>query len=163
MRGCLAAERLSSLWLCGSITTQVRWQRDSVYKNGMEILAPADVGPLLIVALSVASFVTAFIGVSMSPGVMSDFEEALRGLPEVLECHHVTGSYSLLIKVKTQNTQTLEGLISRLRLLDGVLRTETLIVLSTSLERTTIPLGVNVDDPPPVRRAAAAREKISAE
>jgi Lrp/AsnC family leucine-responsive transcriptional regulator len=107
--------------------------------------------------------VTAFIGVSMSPGVMSDFEEALRGLPEVLECHHVTGSYSLLIKVKTQNTQTLEGLISRLRLLDGVLRTETLIVLSTSLERTTIPLGVNVDDPPPVRRAAAAREKISAE
>ena len=34
-----------------------------VYKNGMEILAPADVGPLLIVALSVASFVTAFIGV----------------------------------------------------------------------------------------------------
>lgn len=29
----------------------------------MEILAPADVGPLLIVALSVASFVTAFIGV----------------------------------------------------------------------------------------------------
>ena len=107
--------------------------------------------------------VTSFIGVSMSPGVMSDFEEALRGLPEVLECHHVTGSYSLLIKVKTQNTQTLEGLISRLRLLDGVLRTETLIVLSTSLERTTIPLGVNVDDPPPVRRTAAAREKISAE
>jgi len=63
MRGCLAAERLGSLRPCGSLTTQVRWQRDSVYKNGMEILAPADVGPLLIVALSVASFVTAFIGV----------------------------------------------------------------------------------------------------
>jgi hypothetical protein len=39
------------------------------------------------------------------------------------------------------------------RLLDGVLRTETLVVLSTQLERTLIPLGVNADAPPPARRA----------
>jgi Lrp/AsnC family leucine-responsive transcriptional regulator len=107
--------------------------------------------------------VTAFIGVSMSPGVMGDFEERLHELAEVLECHHVTGSYSLLLKVKTQNTQTLEGLISRLRFMEGVLRTETIVVLSTGLERTAISLGVSVDDPPPVRRTQAAREKLSAE
>ena len=108
--------------------------------------------------------VTAFIGVSIShPKLITAFEVQVERLDDVLECHHVTGVHTLLLKVKTQNTQTLEGLISRLRLLEGVLRTETLVVLSTGLERTTIPLGVNVDDPPPVRRPSAAREKISAE
>ena len=48
--------------------------------------------------------------------------------------------------------KALERLISRVRLLEGVLRTETLVVLSTQLERTLIPLGVKTDDPPPLKR-----------
>lgn len=102
--------------------------------------------------------VTAFIGVSMSPAGIRDFEAHLVDLDEVQECHHVTGAYTMLLKIKTRNTQTLEGLISRLRFMDGVLRTETLIVLSTRLERVQVPLGVNLDDPPPARRAASTKE-----
>ena len=97
--------------------------------------------------------VTAFIGVSMSSNGIQLLEDVLVGMEEVLECHHVTGGYTVLLKVRTQNTQALERLISRVRLLEGVLRTETLVVLSTQLERTLIPLGVNADDPPPAKRA----------
>lgn len=56
----------------------------------------------------------------------------------MLECHHVTGAYTLLLKVKTTNTTTLEELISHLRSIEGVARTETMIVLSTHTERQLV-------------------------
>jgi Lrp/AsnC family transcriptional regulator, leucine-responsive regulatory protein len=96
--------------------------------------------------------VTAFIGVSMSPTGIERLEPTLLSWDEVLECHHVTGAYTVLLKVRTQNTQALERLISRVRFLEGVLRTETIVVLSTQLERTQVPLGVKPDDPPPQKR-----------
>ena len=91
--------------------------------------------------------VTAFIGMSTTPEGIVEMEPQLTEMAEVLECHHVTGAYTVLLKVRTQDTQALERLISRLRLLGGVLRTETLVVLSTQLERTQIPLDVTADVP----------------
>ncbi|HET8933901.1 MAG TPA: Lrp/AsnC family transcriptional regulator [Polyangiales bacterium] len=83
--------------------------------------------------------VIAFISVwTAHPQVIKDFSAKLTKLSEfedVLECHHVTGDPSLLLKVKTRNTQSLERLISALRSLDGVERTETNVVLSTLVER----------------------------
>ncbi len=59
--------------------------------------------------------VAAFIGVSiLSPKQLSAFEEWVDSIPQVMECHHVTGGHTLLLKVKTQNTKDLEGLISRI-------------------------------------------------
>jgi len=80
--------------------------------------------------------ITAFIGVLTShPGGIRDVEQQIEHRPEVLECHHVTGGYTLLLKVKTANTTTLEELISHLRSIEGVARTETMVVLSTHTER----------------------------
>jgi len=80
--------------------------------------------------------VTAFIGVSIAaPRSIDTFEQRLSELDGVLECHHVTGGYTLLLKVKTRNTETLETLISALRAIEGVVRTETSVVLSTMVER----------------------------
>jgi len=59
----------------------------------------------------------------------------------VLECHHVTGEHSLLLKIKTGNTSSLERLISTIRSIEGVSRTETMVVLSTHTERATISVG----------------------
>jgi Lrp/AsnC family leucine-responsive transcriptional regulator len=85
--------------------------------------------------------VTAFIGVSTSrPELIERIEQQVGELDEVLECHHVTGEHTLLIKVKTANTSTLERLISRIRALDGVARTETVVVLSTHTERSQLEL-----------------------
>ena len=59
----------------------------------------------------------------------------------MLECHHVTGGYTLLLKVKTANTSTLEELISHIRSIEGVARTETMVVLSTHTERAAAGCG----------------------
>ena len=97
--------------------------------------------------------ITAFIGVSIGhPRGIAIFEQQLEHLPEVLECHHVTGGYTLLLKAKLRNTQALEGLIRKLRSIDGVERTETSVALSTKVERTSV-AGVALE--PPVRGEAA--------
>ena len=44
----------------------------------------------------------------------------------------------MLLKVKTASTSTLEQLIRTIRLIEGVTRTETMVVLSTHTERTQI-------------------------
>ena len=83
--------------------------------------------------------VTAFIGVSIAhPKTISLFEESVALLDDVLECHHVTGQHTLMMKVKTENTSSLERLISTIRSIEGVARTETMVVLSTHTERGLI-------------------------
>jgi len=85
--------------------------------------------------------ITAFIGVIIShPTLIGDFEKAVSALDGVLECHHVTGGYTLLLKIKTANTSSLEHLISQIRSLEGVARTETMVVLSTHTERVQLAL-----------------------
>jgi len=92
--------------------------------------------------------ITAFIGVSVNhPRMLHEFERTVQDFGDVLECHHVTGQHSLLLKVKTDNTSSLERLISTIRSIAGVERTETMVVLSTHTERVQIPLsGVAVHE-----------------
>ena len=87
--------------------------------------------------------VTAFIGVSVThPRMIGAFEREVTHIDSVLECHHVTGAHTLLLKVRTENTETLEELIDRIRSVEGVTRTETNVVLSTQSERPRIPLDL---------------------
>lgn len=87
--------------------------------------------------------VTAFIGVVIShPRLIGEFEKEIAGLEGVLECHHVTGQHTLLLKVKTESTSTLEELIAAIRSIEGVDRTETMVVLSTHTERTAVSIRV---------------------
>ena len=103
-------------------------------------------------ARSVGLDVTAFIGVSINyPKNIEAFEAAIEHLPEVLECYHVTGAHTLLVKIRTRNTATLEALISKLRGVEGVDCTETMIVLSTQVER--VPLHLEL----PARRETGSR------
>jgi Lrp/AsnC family leucine-responsive transcriptional regulator len=85
----------------------------------------------------------AFIGVGIDkPRHIEAFEKVIAAIPDVLECHHVTGRHTLVLKVRTENTETLQRLISTLRDLPGVERTETMIVLETQFERTELPITV---------------------
>src|SRR5215475_15208802 len=93
--------------------------------------------------------VTAFIGVITShPNLIGTLERQLVALNGVLECHHVTGEYTLLLKVKTANTSSLEKLITQIRSLDGVSRTETTVVLSTHAEGSRLALHSEELAPP---------------
>jgi Lrp/AsnC family transcriptional regulator, leucine-responsive regulatory protein len=97
--------------------------------------------------------ITAFIGVGIEhPKHNAQFAEKILRIPDVLECHHVTGSDSYLLKVVTENTGTLDRLISeRLRIIPGVTRTHTTIVMSSVKESTHIKPTVE-DDLPPLKR-----------
>ncbi len=105
--------------------------------------------------------VTAFIGVSIShPKLISEFEHDIAQVEDVLECHHVTGQHSLLLKVKTTNTSSLEELISKIRSLEGVERTETMVVLSTHTERTQIAIRASVVPVPKRPRRVADKQVV---
>ena len=86
-------------------------------------------------AKKVGKDVTAFIGVSVSHQRYIDaFASYMMRQSDVLECHHVTGEESFLLKVKTANTDSLEKLLGEIRSLEGVTRTVTKVVLSTPKE-----------------------------
>jgi Lrp/AsnC family leucine-responsive transcriptional regulator len=100
--------------------------------------------------------VSAFIGVITShPDRIGGLETRLVALDGVLECHHVTGEYTLLLKVKTANTSSLEKLITQIRSLDGVTRTETTVVLSTYAEG--IRVNLHPEELPPVAHGKRVR------
>ncbi len=80
--------------------------------------------------------ITAFIGVRIDhPKFNTGFAKRVLALADVLECHHVTGNYSYLLKVITENTESLDRLISeKIRTIPGVTRTHTTIVMSSVKE-----------------------------
>lgn len=80
--------------------------------------------------------VTAFISVSLShPKYISGFLKAIEKIGEVEECHHVAGDEDYLLKVRCKDTEHLDKFLSEnLKMLPGISRTKTTIVLSSSKE-----------------------------
>lgn len=60
---------------------------------------------------------------------------SLASLPEVEEVHAVTGDTGLILKVRMDCPEAMEGFLWRLYDMDGVRSTRTYVVLSTHLER----------------------------
>ena len=70
------------------------------------------------------------------------FERAIRVMPEVLECHHVTGEYDYLLKVAIRNRKDLERFaVERLTPIPGVARIHTSLVLSEVKVTTALPFA----------------------
>jgi Lrp/AsnC family leucine-responsive transcriptional regulator len=91
--------------------------------------------------------VTAFIGVSISHQREIDrFAAQIVKYPDVLECHHVTGDESFILKVKSCNTGSLEKLLGEIRSVQGVTRTVTKIVLSTAKESQILELDKSLTE-----------------
>lgn len=79
--------------------------------------------------------VTAFVFVITSPSKKYDeFIRQVRNENDIIECHSITGEGSHLLKIQTDNTSTLEKLLSEVQSWPGVLQTRTYIVLSTYKE-----------------------------
>lgn len=57
---------------------------------------------------------------------------------EILECHHITGDYDWIIKIVTESTATLETLMTRIKSIDGVRGTQTIVFLSTQKMRHSV-------------------------
>ena len=85
----------------------------------------------------------AFVFVGWSEGsVEADFLKRVAAADQVLECHHVTGGWNYLLKVRVSDTRALESFLGTvLKQVKGLQRTETLIVLSWHKETAALPIA----------------------
>jgi Lrp/AsnC family transcriptional regulator, leucine-responsive regulatory protein len=69
------------------------------------------------------------------------FRDRIRQIPQVLECHHVTGEYDYLLKVVVRNRKELEHLLmEQLTPIPGVAHIHTSLVLNEIKAATALPL-----------------------
>jgi DNA-binding Lrp family transcriptional regulator len=69
------------------------------------------------------------------------FRSAVRKIPRVLECHHITGDYDYLLKVVAHDTADLEDfLVNQLTPAPGVARIHTSVVLSETKPPSSLEL-----------------------
>ena len=85
--------------------------------------------------------VTAYILLDMSSSnSYGDMVQYAQDNDEVLECHSITGEGSHILKVRTHDTSSLESLLRNIQSWPGVIRTHTMIVMSTFKEATSLKL-----------------------
>ena len=85
--------------------------------------------------------VTAYILLDMSSSnSYGDMVQYAQDNDEVLECHSITGEGSHILKVRTHDTSSLESLLRNIQSWPGVIRTHTMIVMSTFKEATYLQL-----------------------
>jgi DNA-binding Lrp family transcriptional regulator len=79
--------------------------------------------------------------VHYQPECVSNFCLRVRELPEVLECHHLTGEFDYLLKLIVANPQHLEKLLrEKITQIPGVDKIRTNIVLNEVKASTSLPL-----------------------
>lgn len=106
-------------------------------ENGIIIGYAAYVDPK-----KVGKDITAFITVTVdSSKHYSSFIEHAKATEEILEIHSVTGMGTHLMKIRTENTSTLEKLLSKIQAWSGVMNTTTSIVLSTMKETNKLKIN----------------------
>ncbi|MCP4363451.1 MAG: Lrp/AsnC family transcriptional regulator [Chloroflexi bacterium] len=73
---------------------------------------------------------------------VQQFRNAVEAMPEVLECHHITGEYDYLLKVILHNRADLERfVVNQLTPLSGVARIYTSLVLTEVKTTTKMAVG----------------------
>ena len=86
----------------------------------------------------------AFIGLQVNILNSRSHDEVFNKIlkvPEVVECHHTTGKYSLLLKVYTKTNEKLKDLIvEKIQSIPEIVSTETFISLEEGFERV-IPIN----------------------
>ena len=58
--------------------------------------------------------------------------------PEIKECYYITGDFDYSLKILTENTRTLEKLLTRIKNAPGVVKTQTIVILSTITDSPSI-------------------------
>lgn len=122
-----------------SITERVRkLERLGVLKGYTAKVSPGAVGYDLL----------AFVSVSLSgPSHQDDLLRWAESTDEVQECHVIAGAYDYLLKVRCQGSKDLERVLNEgVRLVPGVVRTNSTIVLTTAKETSVVPLPASNDD-----------------
>ena len=91
--------------------------------------------------------ILAFSWITQAPGTTSaDLTDAFAGIPEIEECHHITGEADYLIKVRARNTRDLERVLRQVQATPNVFQTETDVVFSSGFERRALRVPSETDE-----------------
>lgn len=135
VEGRTSCEKLSSI--VGLSVSAVNERIKKLQKQGVITGWGANICPQKV-GLEVLSFVQVLLGEKCDE---KSFLSEIAKIREILECHHITGEWSYLLKIRCRNINHFETVLGKkLKSIPGILRTHTLIALSTPLERTILPL-----------------------
>ena len=85
---------------------------------------------------------TAFIAIRAEPSKYDQVLKKLTRFEEMQEIHDITGDYSCLLKLRAKDKDHLTHILDEIGKIDGVVATETRIVLRTIKETSFIPIKV---------------------
>jgi DNA-binding Lrp family transcriptional regulator len=105
-------------------------QKSGVIKGFRAILNPTSVGKQL----------TAFALVKAEPRSYPKMLAQMMGLEDICEIHDVTGAYYSILKMRTTTSEQLAKILDKIGEIEGVAGTETVIVLRTIKEETSVKL-----------------------
>ena len=92
---------------------------------------------LLVKPQALGLNVCAFVSISLSEA--SKYNEVvshLKKIPEIVECHFVTGKYTLLVKIYcSDNDHLMEVLLNQLQKIPYIQATDTMIALDETIDR----------------------------
>ena len=79
----------------------------------------------------------AYVGIFLdNAGLYPEVVKQLKKIPQITQCHYITGGYSIFIKVYTKNNEDLKYVLGeKLQSIPGISRTETFISLEESFSR----------------------------
>jgi len=79
----------------------------------------------------------AYVGIFLdSAHLYPEVVVKLKEIPEITQCHYITGGYSIFIKIYTKDNEDLKHvLVDKVQAIPGVMRSETFISLEESFNR----------------------------
>ena len=117
---------------CGVSRAAIHQRVQHLIENGVIIGSGFHVNPK-----SLGYTTCTYVGLNLERGSMyRDVVERIATIPEVIECHFTTGSYTMLVKLFAKDNEQLMDLPNnRIQSIPGVVSTETLISLEQSIKR----------------------------
>lgn len=117
---------------CGVSRAAIHQRVQHLIAGGVITGSGFDVNPK-----SVGYSTCTYVGINLERGsVYKDVVQQLLTIPEIVECHFTTGSYTMLLKVYARdNEQLMDLLNNKMQMIPGVVSTETLISLDQSIKR----------------------------
>ena len=108
---------------CGVSGAAIHQRIQRMYSNGVIEGAESLINPVAI-----GYETCAYVGIFLKdPGQFNSVVEALKKIPEVVECHFTTGQYDIFIKLFAKNNDHLLDILQNQIQGLGLARTETLI------------------------------------
>lgn len=117
---------------CGVSRAAIHQRVQHLIENGVIVGSGFHVNPK-----SLGYTTCTYVGLNLERGSMyRDVVERIATIPEVIECHFTTGSYTMLVKLFAKdNEQLMDLLNNKIQSIPGVVSTETLISLEQSIKR----------------------------